>query len=55
MEKKSKTSIIVIVGIIALLVAGVIIYFAQNKKEDISKYYGTYECQIVQGTVHTTY
>lgn len=54
-NSKPKTNTIVVLVIIAIAVVGIIVYFTQNRQEDISKYYGTYECQVYQGEARTTY
>lgn len=54
-KTKLKTYIIIAVTVIALIVAGIVVTVVQNKKEDISEYYGIYECQVEQGEAHTTY
>jgi len=54
-KSKLKTNIIIAVTVIALIVAGIVVTVVQNRKADISEYYGTYECQVEQGEAHTTY
>lgn len=54
-KSKLKTNIIIAVTIIALIVAGIVVTVVQNRKADISEYYGIYECQVEQGEAHTTY
>lgn len=52
---KWKTTLIVVVSIALIFVIGGILYFTLNKEPDLSKYYGTYECQVQQGNAETTY
>lgn len=54
-KSKLKTNIIIAVSIIALIVAGIAVTVIQNRKADISEYYGVYECQVEQGEAHTIY